>query len=187
MRARARAEALAPPRGPRAALARGAGRRAPRASSAACTDADRRRGASALEERIPLRGMRKRIFENMARSKHTAAHFTFVEECDVDRAQGRCASASSRRAEKRGVKLTYLPFIVKAVVAALKKHPIAQQRLRRGDAGDRRRARYYHIGIAAATDAGLIVPVVRDADRTSMLDIAREIERLGERRARPAR
>ena len=80
------------------------------------------------------------------------------------------------------MKLTFLPFIVKAVVAALKKHPIAQQRARRDDATSSSSASYYNIGIAAATDAGLMVPVVRDADRKSLLDIAREIERLADRR-----
>ena len=66
--------------------------------------------------------MRKRIWENMARSKHTAAHFHYVDECDVselvklrDRVKG--------FGEQSGVKLTFLPFIIKAVVAALKKHP----------------------------------------------------------------
>ena len=128
--------------------------------------------------------MRARIFEKMAQSKHTAAHFTFVEECDVTalKAAARAAQATPR---KPGVKLTFLPFIVKAVVAALEEAPDAEQRARRDDARDRHR-KYYNIGIAASTDAGLIVPVVKDADRESLLDIAREIERLADGRARPA-
>src|SRR5207342_116776 len=75
-----------------------------------------------LEERIPLRGVRKRIFEGMSRSAHTAAHFTFVEECEVTRLQGLRARLKPI-ADAQGVKLTFLPFFVKAVVAALKKHP----------------------------------------------------------------
>jgi len=132
----------------------------------------------ALEERIPLRGMRKRIFEGMSRSVHTAAHFTFVEECDVTalkdlRARLRTAAESS------GVKLTFLPFFVKAVVAALKKHPMLNSAFDEATQEIVVR-KSYHIGIASSTDAGLIVPVVRDADRKSILDIARDIARLAE-------
>jgi pyruvate dehydrogenase E2 component (dihydrolipoamide acetyltransferase) len=130
------------------------------------------------DERIPLRGIRRRIFEGMSRSKHTAAHFTFVEECDV----GRLKELRSRlrpAAEAAGVKLTYLPFIAKAVVAALKKHPTLNAAFDESTQEIVVRKRC-HLGIASATEAGLIVPVVRDADRLSILDIAREIGRLGE-------
>src|SRR6185369_5847198 len=133
---------------------------------------------TALEERIPLRGVRKRIFEGMARSKHTAAHFTFVEECDAGplkelRARLRPA------AEKAGVKLTFLPFFVKAAVAALKKHPSLNAAFDESTQEIVTR-RYYDIGVASATEEGLIVPVVRAADRKSILDVARDIQRLGE-------
>jgi pyruvate dehydrogenase E2 component (dihydrolipoamide acetyltransferase) len=132
----------------------------------------------AAEERIPLRGVRKRIFEGMARSKHTAAHFTFVEECDVT-ALKELRARLKPAAEKEGVKLTFLPFIVKAVVAALKKHPMLNSAFDESTQEVVVR-RYYDIGIASATDAGLIVPVVRSADRKSILEIARDIARLGE-------
>ncbi len=130
------------------------------------------------ETRTPLRGMRKRIFEAMARSKHTAAHFTFVEECDVSALKDLRARLKPRAAEQ-GVSLTFLPFFVKAVVAALKKHPSlnsafdesTQEVVERKD---------YNIGIASATEQGLVVPVVHHADQRSVLDIAREIARLGE-------
>jgi pyruvate dehydrogenase E2 component (dihydrolipoamide acetyltransferase) len=120
--------------------------------------------------------MRRRIYENMARSKRTAAHFTYVDECE-------CTALRALRervkpmAEAMGVKLTFLPFIIKAVVAALVRHPSlncliddarAEMVLRRN----------YDIGIATSTDAGLIVPVLRGADRASILDIAREVDRL---------
>lgn len=132
----------------------------------------------ALEERIPLRGMRRRIFEGMSRSKQTAAHFTFVEECDVTALKDLRARLKPS-ADKAGVKLTYLPFFVKAVVAALKKHPTLNSAFDETTQEIVVR-RVYHIGIASATEAGLIVPVVRDADRKSILDIARDIARLGE-------
>lgn len=134
--------------------------------------------AAELEERIPLRGMRKRIFESMARSKHTAAHFTFVEECDVT-ALKELRERLKPAADKAGVKLTYLPFFVKACVAALKKHPTLNSAFDESTQEIVAR-RYYNIGIASATEAGLIVPVVRDADRKSILDVAREIARLSE-------
>jgi pyruvate dehydrogenase E2 component (dihydrolipoamide acetyltransferase) len=129
------------------------------------------------ETRIPIRGLRKRIFENMARSKRTAAHFTYADECD---ATGLIALRDrlSPYAEAKGVKLTYLPFVVKAVVHALKVHPslnalvddATQEIVQRSN---------YDIGIATSTEQGLIVPVLRDADRLSTLEIAREIARLG--------
>jgi pyruvate dehydrogenase E2 component (dihydrolipoamide acetyltransferase) len=76
------------------------------------------------------------------------------------------------------VKLTFLPFIVKAVVAALKKHPILNSALDESK-NELVYRKYVNIGIATSTDAGLMVPVVKDADRKNLLDIAREIDRLG--------
>jgi pyruvate dehydrogenase E2 component (dihydrolipoamide acetyltransferase) len=135
-------------------------------------------GGADLEERIPLRGLRKRIFEGMTRSKHTAAHFTFVEECDVT-ALKELRSRLRPSADAAGVKLTFLPFFVKACVAALKKHPTLNSAFDETTQEIVVR-RAYHIGIASATEAGLVVPVVRDADRKSILDIARDIARLSE-------
>ncbi|WP_438000136.1 dihydrolipoamide acetyltransferase family protein [Sorangium sp. So ce185] len=147
---------------------------------AARPEGERGRGqpAAAGDERVPLRGVRKRIFEAMSRSKHTAAHFTFVEECDVSALKERRARLRPL-AEKAGVKLTFLPFFVKAVVAALKKHPTLNSTFDEA-AQEIVVRKSYHIGIASATEAGLIVPVVRDADRRSVLEIAQEIVRLGE-------
>jgi pyruvate/2-oxoglutarate dehydrogenase complex dihydrolipoamide acyltransferase (E2) component len=132
----------------------------------------------ANEVRRPLRGVRKRIFESMARSKHTAAHFTFVEECDVTALKDLRERLKSAAAEQ-GVKLTYLPFIVKATVAALKKHPALNSAFDEATQEIVER-RDFHIGIASATEQGLMVPVVKHADRLSILGVAREIERLGE-------
>jgi pyruvate/2-oxoglutarate dehydrogenase complex dihydrolipoamide acyltransferase (E2) component len=131
---------------------------------------------SAEDERVPIRGLRKRIFENMARSKHTAAHFNYVEECDVGRLID-LRERSRGHAEKAGVKLTFLPFIVKAAVAALKLHPRLNAVIDE-QAMEVVLRKSYDIGIAMATEAGLIVPVVRGVDRMSILDVAREIDRL---------
>jgi len=128
------------------------------------------------DERVPLRGVRKKIAEKMALSKRTAAHFTFVEQCDVTelvRLKDRLAAGS--RAE--GVKLTFLPFVIKAVVAALQAHPRLNAELDDA-AGEIVIKKHWDIGIAAATDQGLLVPVVRGADGRSLLDLASEIERL---------
>ena len=130
----------------------------------------------AREQRVPVAGLRRRIAQKMAQSKSTAAHFTFVEECDV----GRLKDVRARLMEPAGaagVKLSLLPFVVKAVVAALKKHPILNTTLDEST-NEIVFRHYYNVGIATATEAGLMVPVVKDADRRSLLDIAREIERL---------
>ncbi|MEZ4442493.1 MAG: dihydrolipoamide acetyltransferase family protein [Polyangiaceae bacterium] len=131
---------------------------------------------AALETRRPLKGVRRRIFDAMARSKHTAAHFTFVEECDVTPLKALRERLKPVAAEQ-GVKLTFLPFLVKAAVAALKQHPSLNGAYDEAT-NEIVERHYYNIGIASATDAGLMVPVVKNADRLSLLEIAREIERL---------
>ena len=130
------------------------------------------------EQRRPFVGLRRRIAERMQAAKNTAAHYTFVEECHCDRLVT-LRSRLRAKAEERGAKLSYLPFIVKATVAALKRHPTLNATL------DETRnelvyLQRYHIGIAAATEAGLVVPVVRDADQKTILELAQEIERLAE-------
>jgi pyruvate dehydrogenase E2 component (dihydrolipoamide acetyltransferase) len=135
-----------------------------------------RPGPSTADERIPFRGVRKRIAEKMALSKRTAAHFTFVEQCDAtELVRTKAGMAAAAAAE--GVKITFLPFVVKAVVAALKVHPKLNAMLDEA-AGEIVLRRRYDIGIASATASGLLVPVVRGADDRSLLDLAREIERL---------
>jgi len=130
------------------------------------------------EERIPLRGMRKKIADAMSRSVHTAAHFTYVEEIDMtelvlvrDRAKARAA--------ERGVKLNYLPFFIKAIVSGLKKWPQLNASLDE-TTQEIVRKKYYHIGVAAQGPSGLVVSVIRDADLRSIFDLSKEIDRLGE-------
>ena len=141
---------------------------------------------AAADERIPFRGLRRKIAEKMALSKRTAAHFTFVEQCDAT-ALKQVKEGMAAAALAEGVKLTFLPFVVKAVVAALQAHPKLNASLDEA-AGELVLKRHYDIGIAAATEGGLLVPVVRGADGRSLLDLAREIERLsGDARAGRAR
>lgn len=130
------------------------------------------------DEEIPFRGMRRRIAESMVRSYTTAVHYTYVEQVNVTRLVRLRAEAKAVAAEQ-GVSLTFLPFIVKAAVHALKKYPIVNAEL--DEAGGRILVKkHYNIGVAATTDQGLMVPVVHGADRMSILDLGREIARLGE-------
>lgn len=130
------------------------------------------------DEEIPFRGMRRRIAESMVRSYSTAVHYTYVEQVNVTKLVKLRAEAKAVAAEQ-GVSLTFLPFIVKAVVHALKRYPIVNAEL--DEAGGRIIVKKrYNIGVAAATDQGLMVPVVHGADRMSILDLGREIARLGE-------
>ena len=135
--------------------------------------------AEASDERIPFRGVRKKIAENMHRSRQTAAHFTYVEECDMTELVALRKRAKGR-AEERGIKLSFLPFIIKAVCAGLKKFPIVNATLDEAKQEIVLRKRY-HIGVAAATADGLIVPVVKDADQKSLFDIAKSLDDLSEK------
>jgi pyruvate dehydrogenase E2 component (dihydrolipoamide acetyltransferase) len=135
-------------------------------------------GPALLEERVPFAGLRRQIAAKMVQSKNAAAHFTFVEECDVTALKA-LRTRLKDHAETLGVKLTYLPFIVKACVAALKKHPVLNSTLDESTSEIVYR-RYYNIGVATSTDAGLVVAVVKDAERRSLLDVAREIDRIAE-------
>lgn len=135
-------------------------------------------GAPQPDETIPFRGMRRRIAEGMTKAYSTAVHYTYVEQIDMTKLVELRAQAKKGAAEA-GVKLTYLPFIAKACVHALKKFPIVNAMLDEEKAQIVLRKRY-SIGVATATEQGLMVPVVHDADRLSLLDIAREITRVSE-------
>lgn len=131
------------------------------------------------EEVVPLRGVRKTIAERMSRSKRTAAHVTHVDEVDMTELV-LLRDAFKGSAEKRGVRLTYLPFIIKALVPALKEFPYVNSSLDEQN-GTIVLKKYYNIGIAADTEQGLVVPVVKDADRKDIFELAGEIERLAEK------
>lgn len=130
-------------------------------------------------QRIPLKGLRKKIAEAMTRSKHTAAHFTYVEEVDMSEVV-RLRTSNKAEGEKRGLKLTYLPFIMKAVIPALKEFPYLNSSLDDA-AGEIILKGDFNFGIATDTPGGLIVPVVKNVDRKSIWEIAAEIQSLSER------
>ena len=131
------------------------------------------------DQRIPFRGVRKKIAENMHRSRQTAAHFTYVEECDMTELVALRKRAKGR-AEERGIKLSYLPFIVKAVCAGLKKFPIVNSTLDEASQEIVLR-KSYHVGVAAATPDGLIVPVLKNADQRTIFDVAQSLDQLSEK------
>lgn len=130
----------------------------------------------AEDERIPVRGLRRRIWDNMALSAFTAAHFTFVEECDATELVA-IRKRFNERLKDGEAKLSYLPFIVKATLASLKQFPQFNGHVDDDNMEFIRRANY-HIGIAVSSERGLIVPVVRHADRLSLLELSAEIARL---------
>jgi pyruvate dehydrogenase E2 component (dihydrolipoamide acetyltransferase)/2-oxoisovalerate dehydrogenase E2 component (dihydrolipoyl transacylase) len=126
--------------------------------------------------RIKLIGLRRKIAEHMALSKRTIPHYSYMDECDVTELV-RTRDSLKETYAAAGVKLTYLAFIVKAAVGALKEIPLVNAWMEE-DKGEIVLHDRYDIGIAVATPQGLIVPVVRGADKKSLGEIAHEIERL---------
>jgi 2-oxoglutarate dehydrogenase complex dihydrolipoamide succinyltransferase (E2) component len=126
------------------------------------------------EERVPLRGIRKITADRMLKSLQSTAQLTLVDEVDMTELV-LLREAFKGSAGKRGVKLTFLPLIIKAVVPALKEFPYVNSTLdeRSGEIVLKKR---YNLGIATDTQSGLMVPVVRDADRKDIFELAGEIE-----------
>lgn len=130
------------------------------------------------EERLPLKGIRKVIAERMVESKFTAPHVTAMDEVDVT-ALVELRHSAKPLAEEKGIKLTYLPYIIKAVIAGLRQYPTLNASIDQ-EAGEIVIKHYYHIGIATATEEGLMVPVVKNADQKTMWQLADEIGKLVE-------
>ncbi|MEN9800190.1 MAG: hypothetical protein RL653_3887 [Pseudomonadota bacterium] len=135
---------------------------------------------SAVDQRIPLKGLRKKIAEKMVKSKFTAPHYTFVEEVDATNLVGfRSRINAQLAAAGDKTKLSFLPFFCKAVVAAMRSYPqvnanfddATQELVVRGE---------LNFGIAAATEEGLTVPVIRGVDRLSIKALASEVSRLAD-------
>lgn len=128
------------------------------------------------EERIPLRGIRRKIAEQMVRAKFTAPDFLYADEVDLTELVA-FRQEVAPALKQAGIKLTYLPFVIKAVASALKAYPTLNASLEE-DTQELILKRYYHLGVATASPQGLLVPVIRDADRLSIRELAQEIERL---------
>lgn len=128
--------------------------------------------------RIPLKGIRKTIAENMNKSLQNAAHVTHTDWVDITNLAA-LKDKEKAAAEDKGVKLTFLPFIVKAVVLALKEFPYLNSSL--DDAsGEIVIKQYYNIGIAVDTPNGLMVPVIKSPNEKTLIEIGREIYRVAE-------
>ncbi len=132
-----------------------------------------------LEERVAFKGLRKKIAEKMRQSKDKAAHFTYVEECDATALVQLRAQAKDIGA-KQGVKVTFLPFVMKAMVAALRKYPILNATLDE-QAGEIVYRNYYNIGLSIQTEDGLTAPNVKNVESKSVLQLAKEIQELVDR------
>jgi 2-oxoglutarate dehydrogenase complex dihydrolipoamide succinyltransferase (E2) component len=133
------------------------------------------------EERIPLAGPRKSIAAHMTHSKQTSPHVTTFEDCDFTELVKYRARVKDDFQASYGAKLTYMPFIMKAAAEALKEYPTVNASMTDEEIIIKK---YYNIGIAVARDVGLIVPVVKNVDKKSIIDIAVEINDLGERARR---
>ncbi|MFB6105187.1 MAG: dihydrolipoamide acetyltransferase family protein [Halobacteriaceae archaeon] len=136
-------------------------------------------GGDREEERVPYRGVRRTVGEQMERSKFTAPHVTHHDTVVVEDLVEWRADLKDRVAES-DVRLTYLPFVMKAVVAALEEFPYLNSQLD-ADAEEIVLKHYYDIGVAVATDAGLMVPVVRDVGEKGILELAAESQELADR------
>ena len=132
-----------------------------------------------LETREKIRGIRRVIAEAMVESKTKAPHVTLMDEVDVTELVAHRARFKEIAAEQ-GIKLTYLPYVVKALVSASKKFPIINAAVD-DETEEIVYKHYYNVGIAADTKNGLVVPVIKDADRKSIFEISKEINELAEK------
>ncbi|WP_075617416.1 dihydrolipoamide acetyltransferase family protein [Paenisporosarcina indica] len=128
------------------------------------------------ETREKMSGIRKAIAKAMVHSKHTAPHVTLMDEVDVTELVAHRKKFKDLAAEKN-VKLTYLPYVVKALVSTLREFPDFNRSLD-DEASEIIQKHYFNIGIAADTEKGLLVPVIKHADRKSVFAISDEINTL---------
>jgi pyruvate dehydrogenase E2 component (dihydrolipoamide acetyltransferase) len=124
-------------------------------------------------ERLPLTATRRQIARKMAQSLFTAPHAAALDEVDVTELDD-LRKRTQDHPRDRGTHLTLLPFVMKATVAALKRFPVLNASLDE-DRQELILKRYYHLGIAMDTERGLIVPVIRDVDRKSIVELALEL------------
>ena len=130
-------------------------------------------GYEGREQRVPVRGLRRAVANQMVASHLQTVRTLHVDEVDATE----LVSLRTRLkplAEKRGVRLSYLPFIMKATVAALKAFPVVNSSLDEA-ASEVVLKHFYNLGLAVATDVGLVVPVVKDVDQKSLLEVAQEV------------
>jgi pyruvate dehydrogenase E2 component (dihydrolipoamide acetyltransferase) len=149
---------------------------APAVASAAVSTPSAQAAPELLVEVRPMTQIRKSIAKNMLRSKQSTAHMTLFEEPEVS-ALVEARSRYREEYKKEDISLTYLPFIIKAVVAALKRHPELNSEMD-FEKGNILYKHYYNIGIAVSTEDGLVVPVIRDADKLTVKELSRAVAEL---------
>ena len=130
----------------------------------------------AADERVPLRGVRKKIAENLQMAKQIIPHFTLMEEVCVD-ALVETRSQAKAAAEKYGVKVTYLPFVMKALISACREFPMFNASID-DQASEIVYKKNFNLGFAADTPSGLMVPVIKNADQKTILQLGQEIQSL---------
>jgi pyruvate dehydrogenase E2 component (dihydrolipoamide acetyltransferase) len=130
-------------------------------------------------ERIPLRGVRRSIAKAMVKSKYTAPHVSAMDEADVTELW-QIREKEKTVAESKGIKLTILPFVIKAVVAGLTEHPYLNATLD-DDGEEIVLKKYFNIGLATDTPEGLMVPVMKGAKEKSIFELAQESAQLAEK------
>lgn len=128
-------------------------------------------------DRVPVVGIRKVIADNVTKSMYTSPHVCHMDEADVTDLWD-IREKEKKVALKKKIKLTFLPFILKAVIEGLKQYPYLNAVM---DNNEIILKKYYNIGIAVDTDAGLMVPVIKGADQKNILSIAKEIEDMSEK------
>jgi pyruvate dehydrogenase E2 component (dihydrolipoamide acetyltransferase) len=129
--------------------------------------------AGAVEERVAIRGIRKKIAENMQMAKQIIPHITIADEANVT-ALVKMREELKAQAEKTGIKITYLPFVMKALVSAIREFPMFNASID-DKAQEIVYKKYFNIGFAADTPNGLVVPVIKNADQKTVAQISREI------------
>ncbi len=134
-------------------------------------------GGARADEAIKVIGMRRRIAENMAASKRNIPHFTYVDEIDVTKLEDLRADLNATRGSKP--KLTLLPLLITAICKTIPQFPMINARYD-DEAGVVTRYGAVHLGMATQTDAGLMVPVIRDAQDRNIWQLATEIGRLAD-------
>ncbi|MDQ6888553.1 MAG: 2-oxoglutarate dehydrogenase complex dihydrolipoyllysine-residue succinyltransferase [Gemmatimonadota bacterium] len=136
------------------------------------------RSDGARETREKMTTRRRRIAEHLLESQHATAHLTTFNEVDMSAVMALRERLRERVEKEHGVKLTFMPFFVKAATMALQSFPVVNAQID-GDSIVYRS--YVNIGVAVASDQGLVVPVVKDTDRKGMLDVSREISAVAKR------
>jgi 2-oxoglutarate dehydrogenase E2 component (dihydrolipoamide succinyltransferase) len=135
-------------------------------------------GNGSRETREAMSTRRKRIAEHLLEAQHATAHLTTFNEIDMSAVESLRGRIKERIEKETGVRLSFMPFFVKACCQALKQYPVVNAQI---DGDQIIYKHYVHMGIAVASDAGLVVPNVKDADRKGMIQIGREIIEIAKR------